>query len=748
MRWLSLLIAILYAQGGVPIGQWGVYAYHGFIDQIGYAAPYFWFLSREGVCLLDGETGAYQELSRARGLLYNRPTALYSDPYSGWIWLGYADGQIQYGTEPDRLETLRDIAANPFYTSRAIRDFAAIGDTLVIATDFGLVIYHKRHRRVLATVSQFPGKTFAQPVRRIWWGMGHLWAFLEEGLYMLPLGRPWIGPWERVTRDTLLDSVTHFRGWAEISGAMVVAHRQRLYRWADTGWTAYELAAPLQGKRVFSLCGWQGGWGIALDTTDVFFFGNDGTLRTMWNAGPHVLWMSPDGSHVAMGTSWIGGFALSPRYALNTDAFQRLRASYVTEVLPTPEGLFFLHQGRGFWGAGWGGTITFYPHGAQKGIAYELNRLVGRSSGGFTQATWDGQRAWILTNAYILCLTPTGGVDTFSIYNAPFDGIFPDSTGVPTLMGFSCIAIDPKGTVWVGKSYGLRNVLWFVPGSNRWYSLPRSEEVLSVHIDNRGYKWFLMRGGKIFVIDDRGLPEDPSGFRTVMLGSEGIPLPGLPSSIIQALAPDRSGGIWLGTDKGIAVLYGDPFAGTLSVSIPVIENRYLLEEESITSIAVDGQNRKWIGTYSGGVYVVSPDGSRQLATYNTSNSPLPSNLIYRIRAWDLTGEIFIITSDGVVSYRDFATSPAEQLDSLYIFPNPVSRSFEGWVGIRGLSEGSTVRIMTIDGQQVRYLQSFGGQAVWDLRTVRGEKVSPGIYLIGAIDREGQRSAVGKIIVTD
>jgi len=182
--------------------------------------------------------------------------------------------------------------------------------------------------------------------------------------------------------------------------------------------------------------------------------------------------------------------------------------------------------------------------------------------------------------------------------------------------------------------------------------------------------------------------------------------------------------------------------------VPVIENRYLLEEETITDIRVDGQNRKWIGTLASGVYVISAEGSRQLASFNQENSPLPANLVFRIRSWDLTGETFMITSEGVVSYRDWATEPAAQLDSLHIFPNPVSRDFSGWVGIRGLSEGSTVRIFTVDGQVVRYLQAFGGQAVWDLRTIQGERVSPGVYLVGALDADGQRSVVGKIVILE
>ncbi|MEN3040732.1 MAG: two-component regulator propeller domain-containing protein [Bacteroidia bacterium] len=747
MRQIAALIGIAVAQGGVAIGRWGVYAYHGYIQRIGYAYPYFWFLSREGVCLLDSETGAYRELDKTQGLLYNRPTALYSDA-RGEIFLGYEDGHIQYGSSPERLAVIRDIAANPFYTSRAVRDFYAKGDTLFVATDFGIVVWHRKARQVMGTVSQFPGKPFAAPVKAVWYAAGRLWAFLDEGLYTLSEGRPWLGPWQKVSRSGVMDTFSFFRGWAETPMGLLTAYKGMLYRWADTGWTAYQLDPPLGGRRVFSLCSQGRSWAVALDTTDIFYFGADGSVRKLWNPQPHVLWISADGSLGAAGSTWIGGIAFSPRQNLSTDAYQRLRGSLPTDIAPTPEGIYFLHGGSGFWGPGWGNVITFYPHGAQKGAEIQASQILERPIFGFSQVAWDGHHAWVLTSRLILRLRGTSIVDTFSAYNAPFDGLFPDAEGRPTFMGFSAIAIDSKGTIWIGKTAGFRNILWYSPSTNRWYTLPRSEAVLSVKVDLRGYKWFLLRGGKILVVDDQGQPDEPSRLRIALLGDGGQPLPGLPSTAIQAIAPDRAGAIWLGTDKGVTVLYGDPFTGTLSVSIPVIENRYLLEEESITDIAVDGQNRKWIGTYGSGIYVLSADGTRQLASYNVSNSPLPSNLIYRIRPWDYTGEIFMLTSAGTVSYRDWTTLPSERLDTLHIFPNPVSRKFEGWVGIRGLSENSTVRIMTTDGQLVRYLQGFGGQAVWDLRTVNGEKVSPGIYLIGAIDKEGQRSALGKIIVMD
>ncbi|MCX7605841.1 MAG: hypothetical protein N2170_01075 [Bacteroidia bacterium] len=753
MSWGWILPLYVWLQGGVAIGQWGVYSYHGNIRSVTYISPYFWCLSTEGVVVVDGETGSYRELHRGTGLLYNRPTALYGDPYAGWIFLGYDDGQIQYGESPEALSVLREIAVNPIYTARAIRDLHAKGDTLAIATDFGLVLWSKRQRRVLATVAQFPGIAFAEPVSRVRWANGRLWVVTSRGLFSLSEGRPWSGPWEKVsgTGYGLPDSMQYFGGWVETPQDFLLLFRDSLYRWSGNRWELYPLPPPFQGRRVLCVGGEGGGWALsAADVENVHFFTVRGETTYMWNPGATALWMSPTGSYRAVGSGWIGAFLASPKISVSTDAHQRLRAGGVTEVLPTPTGIFFLHGGSGFWGAGWSTDVTFYPHGAPKGNLLSLSLLSGRYSPGLTEAVWDGAHAWIASSSAIMKITPSGRVDTFTAYNAPFDGIFPDPNGKPSYMAFSSLAVDKNGAIWAVKRYGNRNICVYLPYRGAWECLPYGDgaEAILVRVDSRGYKWVLFVNGRIRVIDDRGQPENVAVHRSVVLGVGGQPLPGLPSSRITTLAPDRTGAVWLGTDRGVAVLYGDPFDGSLSLSVPVIENRYALEEESITDVAVDGQNRKWIGTQASGVYVLSSDGSRQIANFNTQNSPLPSDLIYRIRPWDSTGEVFMITADGTVSYRDWATEPSERLDTLHIFPNPVSRTFEGWIGIRGLSEGSTVRIFTPDGQQVRYLQSFGGQAVWDLRTITGEKVAPGFYLIGAIDREGQRSAVGKIVVTE
>lgn len=750
MRWLWAVGALVWGQGSVAIGQWGVYSYHGYILGITYGAPYFWILSGEGLVLLHAQDGTYRELNRTHGLLYNRPTALYGDPVSGWVFLGYRTGEVQYGSTPERLSVWSDIAANPLYTSRVVRDFAAKGDTLVVATDFGLVVWDKRRQRSLATVAQFPGAPFSMPVWRVSWGAGAVWAFTDRGLYALPEGRPWTSSWEKRSGpgSPVKDTVSYWRGWVETPEGFLMAYRDTLYRWVEgQGWTRRSLGL-FEGRKVLGVGGTGPSWALSLDNTDVLFFSPTGDTSHMWNPAAQVVWSDLSGQYRGVGSTWIGAFVRSPAGQFSTDAHQRLRGGNVTEMVPAPQGLFFLHGGTGFWGEGFSSLVTYYPYGAQQGMAYDLSQRTGRSWYGMTEALWDGNRLWIACRTGVLTLTPEGKIDTFTAYNAPFDGLSPDDQGYATTYGFSTVARSSSGTIWLGKRFGSRNVVAYFPASGRWQAFSFSEPVLQIRTDSRGYVWVLHPGGVIRVIDDRGAPEAVNAYRIVTLSAGLGPLAGLTNGAIRTLAADRNNAIWLGTEKGIAVLYGDPFSGTLSLSVPVIESRYLLEEETITDIRVDGQNRKWIGTLASGVYVISADGSRQLASFSQENSPLPANLVFRIRSWDLTGETFLITSEGVVSYRDWAAEPSAQLDSLYIFPNPVSRDFGGWVGIRGLSEGSTVRIFTVDGQVVRYMQAFGGQAVWDLRTLQGERVSPGVYLVGALDAEGQRSAVGKIVILE
>ena len=166
---------------------------------------------------------------------------------------------------------------------------------------------------------------------------------------------------------------------------------------------------------------------------------------------------------------------------------------------------------------------------------------------------------------------------------------------------------------------------------------------------------------------------------------------------------------------------------------------YMLETEIITSIAVDGANRKWLGTYSSGAYLLSPDGTIQLKNYNEQNSPILSNSILSLAVDNKTGDVWFGTSKGIQSVRGDATTGGENFTNVYTFPNPVREDFTGNVTITGLMRDTQIRITDISGNLVYETVSDGGQATWDLKTYNGKRVATGVYLVFCASSDGSQS---------
>ena len=162
------------------------------------------------------------------------------------------------------------------------------------------------------------------------------------------------------------------------------------------------------------------------------------------------------------------------------------------------------------------------------------------------------------------------------------------------------------------------------------------------------------------------------------------------------------------------------------------------------ALAVDAANRKWVGTRNG-VWLISADGEKVLERFTAENSPLLSNEIIRIAIDPKTGEVYFSTFNGICSYRGGATEASENPDKVIVFPSPVPPGYNGTIGIRGLPENSIVKIVELNGRLVFQTRSLGGQAVWNGKDYRNQRVSSGVYLVLAKDEFGAEKQVGKIV---
>ena len=202
---------------------------------------------------------------------------------------------------------------------------------------------------------------------------------------------------------------------------------------------------------------------------------------------------------------------------------------------------------------------------------------------------------------------------------------------------------------------------------------------------------------------------------------------------------DLNGEMWIGTNTGIFVLKDpDKF---ITNSNPVFERikiprndgsglaDYLFNGVMTTALYIDQGNRKWIGTLNDGVFLLSPDGTETLEHFTTKNSPLPSNNILSITENGQDGSLFFGTSLGMVEYGGQARDPEETLSksNISVYPNPVRPDFEGYVTITGLTQQSSVRILSNSGRLVHQGNSNGGSYSWNLTDMNGNKVPSGVY---------------------
>jgi len=222
---------------------------------------------------------------------------------------------------------------------------------------------------------------------------------------------------------------------------------------------------------------------------------------------------------------------------------------------------------------------------------------------------------------------------------------------------------------------------------------------------------------------------------------------------VYSLAQDLDGEIWVGTSNGVNV-YSQPenvfseekfYGNRPSVDYNDGIFHPLLENFTVTSIAVDGGNQKWCGTRGNGLFLISDDGEQELEHFTTENSPIISNNINSLAFDGTTGMLYIGTDMGIVSYRTKSNTSNSKFRKVYAYPNPVRENYTGDIFITGLVYNTNVKITTTSGRLVYETTSEGGQAVWNGKDLAGNRVHTGVYLAFCSSPDGNQSAVTKIL---
>ncbi len=328
------------------------------------------------------------------------------------------------------------------------------------------------------------------------------------------------------------------------------------------------------------------------------------------------------------------------------------------------------------------------------------------------------------------------------------------------------VALDNNNRLWMINELSAASVKVMLEDGTwkqfSYSSITNPPFMDKVVVLSNNQKWFgkphrTYSTGGLFILDENGNTSSVSGHKTKFISSVTDQDGNLKSlGSVYDITEDRNGDVWVACDNGVFVISGvkDIFTNGYKVTRPKISRNdgtnyadYLLDGQMVRAIAVDGGNRKWIGTNASGVYLMSADGLTQIQHFTEDNSPLLSNQILSIVVNDETGEVFIATSGGLVSYRSDATESNSDLDDIKAFPNPVRPNFNGVVTITGLMDGAVVKITDAAGNIVCQTVANGGQATWNLRNVDGRSVASGVYAVMASEANGGKArGAGKILV--
>lgn len=339
-----------------------------------------------------------------------------------------------------------------------------------------------------------------------------------------------------------------------------------------------------------------------------------------------------------------------------------------------------------------------------------------------------------------------GESENFEIINR-FDDVNSPLKRLPplNLIRVSGMAEDSKGNLWIAN-YGSTNPLICYTKSGQWksFDLP-SNEVKNLVIDNLDRKWMILQSGGIQVFDEGKLMDNMSDDRSVIIGTKN----GLLSNDILSIQSDKLGYVWIGSNQGLNVYTGSSLLFTNpKIDRFIVEQDglvgYLMGEESINDICVDGGNRKWMAT-NNGLFLVEPYGQSVILHFNKENSPLLSDRIVCLGQVSSTGEIFVGTDRGITSYRSDANDAKENFEKIKVYPNPVSPSYDGLITIEGLTSNAEVKITDATGKLIYQTKANGGKATWNGLRHDGTKPNSGVLIVFAVNSDGSETAMGKFI---
>ncbi|RDC65264.1 type IX secretion system anionic LPS delivery protein PorZ [Adhaeribacter pallidiroseus] len=743
-------------QSTLEIGQWQVHVPYNRAKAIAEADGVIYCATEDGFFSFDPAFNELKTLSKSDGFHDINISTLAYEPSTQTLVIAYEDAHLDLIRNGEILP-ITDIARKPITGEKIIHQIAFRDKFAYLASTFGVVVLDLQKLEIKETYSNLGP---AGQILNVYAS-----TTLNDSIYLATsnglMGAALTGTnllnyqsWRIFKTDAGLPETFTSKTIATFAGSIYAGLNQdKILKFSGKKWLP--TAASLTGTEAFQL---NASADHLLISTSVNVLLLDAANNVQMYDDP--LLAQPRAALQSTGqTYWFADFSRG--------LIQLQNNTYTAHVPAGP----FSNQAFSVYSDN---TSTFVLEGGYNQSYEQRGAKAGFYE--YTNGQWTNYTAWVQTDpnqfptltdltravrnpvnnklylgSYGGGLVEWSGLGNFKIYNPTNSPLLSSLNTNNNFTRVPDVAVDASGNTWVINRHQFPNLpgLHVLKPDNTWqsFSFPGfadGSNLERIVIDDNNFKWLALSKNGTSVKGLLVFDETTNNFKHLTPGN--VNLPGLD---VYTLARDRNNAIWVGTNNGIAGFY-DPaqaFSSDFVATLPIINGRPALEGQIVRAIAVDGGNRKWVGT-DAGLWLFNEEADKLLANFNTQNSPLLSDKIQDISINHKTGEVFVATDAGLVSYRGSATVTAGKPDCASVFPNPVRPEYDGVVGISGLPNNAHVKITDSAGRLVYETKAAGGTVAWNTRNVAGKRVKSGIYIVFSSTPDGSQSCVSKIAVID
>ncbi len=748
LTWISLPLA---AQIGM--GQWRTHLPYQYAKLVETTDDRVYCSTTGGLFYYNLEDNLVEKISKVDGLSDNGVSAMRWNSELETLILAYENSNLDI-IRNGVVMNIPDIMKKQITGDKSIYDIYYIGHNAYLSTGFGIVVLSLEKDEISETyVIGDNGQSLK--VNQITSDGNYLYAATDQGIRRGLLSDPFLidyNAWELVTdipgSGGAFSSIVFFETHLFASSDDPDDEQDQVYYSGGTAWSPYPYFTGNLCMEILN----QGEFLTLVDDTAVHLINDDFLIvQQLFSQRPASasldsrgdLWLADYGRGLITNEGG-GSWSIIPNGPYSTSVFDMEASEGVLQVV--------VGGISASWNNLWN-TATLETFQDQEWTS--IHSWSDRDLITLTIDPGDPSHVYAGSWGYGLLEFKGTEISTYNEINSSLQTIIPGA-----YVRIGGVALDPQGNLWMTNTNVSEPISVLKPDGT-WKSF-RVDNLISTYnalgeilVTSAGNKWVIVpRGNGLFAMSDNMTIDDTSDDiyeKVSVVDKYGKVI----TNDVYSLAEDHDGNLWLGTNQGVMVMYS-PYRLFVDGSIYAQEiliprddgSGYadpLLGTQIVTAIEVDGANRKWLGTSGGGVYLVSDDGLEELQQFNTSNSPLLSDVIADICVDGASGEVYFGTEGGIISYKGDALQGSSVYSNVVVYPNPVRETYEGPVAIKGLLENTTVKIADMGGNLVFETESLGGQAIWDGTNFNGERVATGVYIIYLSSADGEFSHVTKVL---